>query len=1364
MELKYPSPNFRIKKNLALTVFLGFFFAGVFMISIFSLSFVSAVGGGFVSVSGSDFQINGKPFYFSGTNNYYLRYADPNCVAYDPNGGCSREVFNDAQLMNLSVIRTWGFTDGYYYWGSLQPALGVYDEANFQKMDLLIREASDRNIKLIIPFVNNWNEYGGMCQYVSWCNLPGNCDPNSASGTHDLFYTNSCTKDAYKNYVNYFLNRVNSFTGVKYKDDPTIFAWELANEPRGKSDSSGAVLNAWISEMSSYIKSIDSNHLVSTGSEGFYSNRSGSWIYNGGEGVDFIKNHNYSSIDFSSFHLYPDYWSLDAQGSSNWIEQHINDSKLILGKPVLMGEFGKTGNPEPRNSFMSAWYNVSQIKKLNGNLFWELVDKNYPWDTSFGVNSPEDNSTVDLILDDSVYWSDYNRQQSPSNNAPQISPITTINRYENNLVTITVGASDSDGDYIFYSINDAYKFNKLGNVFNWQTQTGDAGNYTFIITASDGISKTSLPVSVNILANSTCTIPTNGMVITRNTVFCSGNYSLSNGMSIGSGISVNCNSSMLTGDYYPGYNLNNGMTVSGQNSTIKNCIFTNYYKGIQLLNSRNITILNNSFSQALYHGINIRDSYDNLVEKNTFIGSSDIGVYAYHSGRNIIRNNNFTYNGKGVYFDGCSNNQINNNYFYGQAAGAVYLLINSNNNSASNNLMIWNGIAWTQGGGIEISASFYNLIANNNISNGWNGIHFGSSIYNTLIGNKMLNNRYNFGFETDGSVEAFINYVDTSNTINNKPIYYLVSHQNEVVPSNAGYVAIVNSSNITVNNVNTSNNIQGIVVAYSKDSTIKNSEFSYTWVEALKVKYSSNIKIQNNIINQVLSSWAEGIYLGDSNSSIIENNRITTGRYSTSMIISASSYNILKNNSFSSALSVYSYYRIPEAYNNSIDTTNTIQGKPIYYYFGKHNFILQNVFGGLIMFAASDNVTVKNVRLIPESLLSFVLVNNSLIADNNIDNNSQIGLLYSHNNLVMNNKVSSNGIFNKAGIGLYYSGMNTIKNNNVSFRASGINNQYAFNNSIINNYLYNNSVGAQIWTSSDDYLAFNTIINNNNGIVLMQSNPRIEYNNIFSNPQSNLQIGVYSAVANNNWWGTRNCQRINASITGEPNLLNYSIILDAPYPGGNSSVCDLFVCSSNADCNDNNASTQDICSNPGTIGATCQNNYILCSINADCGTNFFSGNNFCSSRNVVRNFTTYTCNNPGTVNSYCSNSSAAALNQTCLGTCANGACVSALCANQTCDVNRDGFIDNGKYCNGTFNTVYWSTKYNNIAFRADKWGWVYYNNSGEWLYNYGTGWYWFLGNRAVGTYPRFIWMYAPEATGRWSYGLNFDCRQNGVAY
>ncbi len=476
------------------------------------LTTATAASAGFVYANGTDFYLNEKPFYFSGTNNYYLWYGDRHCVGYDPDGGCAREVFDDAARMNMTVIRAWGFADGSgLYWGALQPSRATYDETNFRKLDLMIKEASDRDIRLIIPLVNNWNEYGGMCKYNSWCNISGTCNPLADnSGTHDQFYTNICTRQTYKDYVSYVLNRVNYYTGVKYKDDPTILAWELANEPVANSDHTGAILDAWIGEMSAHIKSIDPNHMVGTGMEGFYLNNTGgavydsthAWMYNGTKGTDFVNNHNHTSIDFTSFHMYPNYWSLNKDQSLAWMEEHIDDSEA-LGKPVLMGEFGK---PEPyTDEYFTAWYAKAQEGGLDGSLFWMLKNSEYAWDEeNLAVDCPEEAPTCGIVSGESNYWRGYNQALSPSNNAPQMAAISPITVTAGSPVVITASATDSDSDYIFYSIDDAYRFDKSGTAFTWNTMATDAGSYVFTIKASDGIAWATRQVSVTVLAGPAC--------------------------------------------------------------------------------------------------------------------------------------------------------------------------------------------------------------------------------------------------------------------------------------------------------------------------------------------------------------------------------------------------------------------------------------------------------------------------------------------------------------------------------------------------------------------------------------------------------------------------------------------------------------------------------------------------------------------------------------------------------------------------------------------------------------------------------------------------------------------------------------------
>lgn len=131
-------------------------------------------------------------------------------------------------------------------------------------------------------------------------------------------------------------------------------AWELINEPRCRN--CAGRLQQWLEEMARYVKSLDSNHLLSTGEEGFYTAGSrGSadanpemWALTTGQ--DFIANHDIPDIDFAVAHLWPDNWGVFSLGgtlgddfSVDWIRAHTRDAHEVLGKPFVLEEFGATG-------------------------------------------------------------------------------------------------------------------------------------------------------------------------------------------------------------------------------------------------------------------------------------------------------------------------------------------------------------------------------------------------------------------------------------------------------------------------------------------------------------------------------------------------------------------------------------------------------------------------------------------------------------------------------------------------------------------------------------------------------------------------------------------------------------------------------------------------------------------------------------------------------------------------------------------------------------------------------------------------------------------------------------------------------------
>ncbi|KAH7670756.1 Mannan endo-1,4-beta-mannosidase protein [Dioscorea alata] len=339
-------------------------------------------GDGFVKIQRNQFVMNGSPFLFNGFNSYWMMH-----MGVDPaQRGKVSEVFRDAAAAGLSVCRTWAFSDGGYQ--ALQVSPGVYDERVFQSLDFVVSEAKRYGIRLILSLANNFKDFGGKAQYVQWAKDAGQW----VSGEDD-FFTNTEVKNYYKNHIKKVLTRYNTITKVVYKDDPTIMAWELINEPRCQVDYSGKTVHAWVEEMAAYTKSIDNKHLLEIGMEGFYGDSMPEKKqYNPGYqvGTDFITSNLLHTIDFATIHAYPDVW-LSGKSEADqttfaqrWMWSHWNDASKILKKPIVIAEFGKS-DKDPgysmiaRDKYLSTIYsNIYNFAKssdgtFGGGLVWQLM-------------------------------------------------------------------------------------------------------------------------------------------------------------------------------------------------------------------------------------------------------------------------------------------------------------------------------------------------------------------------------------------------------------------------------------------------------------------------------------------------------------------------------------------------------------------------------------------------------------------------------------------------------------------------------------------------------------------------------------------------------------------------------------------------------------------------------------------------------------------------------------------------------------------------------------------------------------------------------------------------------------------------------
>jgi len=170
-----------------------------------------------------------------------------------------------------------------------------------------------------------------------------------------------------------------------------------------------------------------------------------------------------------------------------------------------------------------------------------------------------------------------------------------------------------------------------------------------------------------------------------------------------------------------------------------------------------------------------------------------------------------------------------------------------------------------------------NSVLDNVIANNTYGIHITHSPENTFRNNQLTNNVYNLWIscETCVPMSHFINDIDASNTINGKPIIYWVDEQDKTVPSDVGYVGLVNCENITVQDQNISGNSQGILMVATSNSLItSNNLASNDYGVVLFAPYEQCIgnKITDN---NITGSGKDGMNSWNSEDSVITGNIIT---------------------------------------------------------------------------------------------------------------------------------------------------------------------------------------------------------------------------------------------------------------------------------------------------------------------------------------------------------------------------------------------------------------------------------------------------------------------------------------------------------
>lgn len=310
----------------------------------------------FVTIKDGKFHIGDTVYNYVGTNFWYGAI-----LASQGRGGDRERLkaeLNEMQLIGINNLRILVGGDGAEGLAShieptLQTSPGVYNDTILQGLDYLLVELERRNMKAVLYLNNAWEWSGGFSTYLEWAGCGKAPIPSIDGWPTYMEYVKqyaTCKKahEMFSNHIRAIVCRVNSINGKPYTESPAIMSWQIANEPRPFGSDKEAFAS-WIHEAAKLIKSLDPNHLVSTGSEGM-------------QGCDddiqlWKEIHSFPEVDYANIHIWPYNWgwidrSTIVDGVKNacsntreYVKKHYELMKQ-MGKPVVLEEFGY-----PRDNF-----------------------------------------------------------------------------------------------------------------------------------------------------------------------------------------------------------------------------------------------------------------------------------------------------------------------------------------------------------------------------------------------------------------------------------------------------------------------------------------------------------------------------------------------------------------------------------------------------------------------------------------------------------------------------------------------------------------------------------------------------------------------------------------------------------------------------------------------------------------------------------------------------------------------------------------------------------------------------------------------------------------------------------------------------
>jgi hypothetical protein len=285
----------------------------------------------------------GRPYRFGGANIEWLGLAgygpsDPTGPHYASHYEID-DALATARELGATVVRSQTMGDSAGCSACIEPELGLFNDAAFERIDYALASARAHGIRIIATLVGDDALSGGTgCVYLGW---RGISVPNCSLVNMEPFWTDPTVIGDVQQHIAAVLGHVNVYTHVAYKNDPTILGWDLVN--------GGGSPPAWTRVIGRFIRGIDGRHLI----------------------LSDASNARFSVVDACVAFVYP-HWGLTPAVAKPKVA-----ACRAAHKPFLAYEYGwdRTNFPTVRalRSFLGS---LQANPEVSGDAFWALQAHN----------------------------------------------------------------------------------------------------------------------------------------------------------------------------------------------------------------------------------------------------------------------------------------------------------------------------------------------------------------------------------------------------------------------------------------------------------------------------------------------------------------------------------------------------------------------------------------------------------------------------------------------------------------------------------------------------------------------------------------------------------------------------------------------------------------------------------------------------------------------------------------------------------------------------------------------------------------------------------------------------------------------------